>query len=100
MILVITSFISPSHPDTYLPALFKIWEAFNSTVVDERLIHVMGNLAEEHCAGKLGRWGQEGGVDRRDIGIFTEQQWMMLMSKCLGSMSKWMLFYLFLRLTW
>ncbi|KAJ1310179.1 hypothetical protein OPQ81_006923 [Rhizoctonia solani] len=70
MIIVITSFISPSHPDIYLPALFKMWEAFNSTVVDDRLIHVMGNLAEEHCAG-----------------IFTEQQWTLLMSKCLGSMS-------------
>ncbi|KAF8682453.1 hypothetical protein RHS04_02581 [Rhizoctonia solani] len=86
MIIVITSFISPSHPDIYLPALFKIWEAFNSTVVDDRLIHVMGNLAEEHCAGKDGRWG-EGSTERRDIGIFTEQQWTLLMSKCLGSMS-------------
>ena len=87
MIIVITSFISPSHPDIYLPALFKIWEAFNSTVVDDRLIHVMGNLAEEHCAGKDGRWG-EGSTERRDVGIFTEQQWTLLMSKCLGSMSK------------
>ncbi|CEL52206.1 Proteasome activator complex subunit 4 OS=Xenopus laevis GN=psme4 PE=2 SV=1 [Rhizoctonia solani AG-1 IB] len=86
MIIVITSFISPSHPDIYLPALFKIWEAFNSTVVDDRLIHVMGNLAEEHCAGKDGRWG-EGSTERRDTGIFTEQQWTLLMSKCLGSMS-------------
>jgi proteasome activator subunit 4 len=87
MILVITSFISPSHPEAYMPALFRIWEAFNSTVVDDRLIHVMGNLAEEHCAGKEGRWG-EGGADRRDVGIFTEQEWVLLMSKCLGSMSE------------
>ncbi|CAE6462385.1 unnamed protein product [Rhizoctonia solani] len=86
MIIVITSFISPSHPDIYLPALFKIWEAFNSTVVDDRLIHVMGNLAEEHCAGKDGRWG-DGSTERRDVGIFTEQQWTLLMSKCSGSMS-------------
>ncbi|KAG8737973.1 hypothetical protein FRC10_007440 [Ceratobasidium sp. 414] len=85
MILVITSFISPSHPGVYMPALFKIWEAFNSTVLDDRLIHVMGNLAEEHCAGKQGRWA-EGGAERRSVGIFTEQEWVLLMSKCLGSM--------------
>ncbi|KAG9123719.1 hypothetical protein FRC07_014176 [Ceratobasidium sp. 392] len=86
LILVITSFISPSHPEVYMPALFKIWEAFNSTVLDDRLIHVMGNLAEEHCAGKQSRWA-EGGAERKDVGIFTEQEWVLLMSKCLGSMS-------------
>ncbi|KAG8770133.1 hypothetical protein FRC12_004487 [Ceratobasidium sp. 428] len=86
LILVITSFISPSHPQVYMPALFKLWEAFNSTVLDDRLIHVMGNLAEEHCAGKEGRWA-ESGAERKDVGIFTEQEWVLLMSKCLGSMS-------------
>ncbi|KAG8722752.1 hypothetical protein FRC08_010362 [Ceratobasidium sp. 394] len=85
MIIVITSFISPSHPEVYMPALFKIWEAFNSTALDDRLIHVMGNLAEEHCSGKQGRWA-EGGAERKSVGIFTEQEWVLLMSKCLGSM--------------
>ncbi|QRW00399.1 proteasome activator complex subunit 4 [Ceratobasidium sp. AG-Ba] len=86
MIIVITSFISPSHPEVYMPALFKIWEAFNSTAVDDRLIHVMGNLAEEHCAGKHGRWA-DGGVARKEVGIFTDKEWVLLMSKCLGSMN-------------
>ncbi|ELU44509.1 pyruvate decarboxylase [Rhizoctonia solani AG-1 IA] len=67
----------PRMLDEFIPLVTQdvgsmlIWEAFNSTVVDDRLIHVMGNLAEEHCAGKDGRWG-EGSTERRDIGIFTD----------------------------
>ena len=35
MIPVIASFLPLSHPEEYLPAVFAIWEAFNSKMVDD-----------------------------------------------------------------
>jgi proteasome activator subunit 4 len=61
MIPVMTSFLPPTHTHLYLSAIFKIWEAFNSVLLDERLIEFVGELAEEHVAGSCwkrwtGRW--------------------------------------------
>jgi proteasome activator subunit 4 len=89
MVPVITSFIPPTHTHLYLPALFKIWEAFNSSVIDDRLIELVGDLSEEHVAGKSGIAGEEGGAEWKDIGIWTANQWTMLIGKGLGSMSEW-----------
>lgn len=86
MIPVITSFLPPTHTHLYLPALFKLWEAFNSSVVDDRLIELAAELSEEHVAGKFGIAG-EGGAEWKDIGIWSEDQWTMLIGKSLGSMS-------------
>ena len=96
MIPVLTSFLPPSHVQDYLPCLFAIWEAFNSNVIDERLIEFMGELAEEHVAGTAGLWGEDG-CRWRDVGIWTEDQWTLLMSKCLASMSEHFVLY-FVRL--
>lgn len=48
----------------------------------------MGNLAEEHVAGKAGEAGSDGGAEWRDVGIFTDEQFTFLVGKCLNSMSE------------
>jgi len=87
MIPVITSFLPPTHIHLYVPALFKIWEAFNSSVIDERLIDLAGELSEEHVSGKAGIAGVDGGAEWKDVGIWTEDQWSMLIGQGLASMS-------------
>ena len=87
MIPVMTSFLPPTHTHLYLPAIFKVWEAFNSVLLDERLIEFMGELAEEHVAGVAGNAGLEGGAQWKDVGMWSNAEWTALMSKALGSMS-------------
>lgn len=87
MIPVMTSFLPPTHTHLYLPMMFKLWEAFNSSVIDDRLLELCGELSEEHIAGPLGDSG-EGATQWKDVGIWTEQEWTMLVGKALGSMSK------------
>ena len=88
MVPVLTSFMPPTHTHLYLPALFKLWEAFNSGVVDDRLMELCGDLSEEHVPGTFGDAGAEGGALFKDVGIWTEDQWDILVGKGLGSMSR------------
>ncbi|KAF8971500.1 armadillo-type protein [Flammula alnicola] len=87
MIPVITSFLPPTHTHLYLPTLFKIWEAFNSGVLDDRLLELCGDLSEDHVSGIFGDAGEEGGAPWKDVGIWTEAQWNTLLGKGLGSMN-------------
>jgi proteasome activator subunit 4 len=91
MVPVIASFVPPTRVHLYLPALFKIWEAFNSSVIDDRLIALAGDLSEEHVAGRSGLAG-EGGAEWKDVGIWTQNEWIMLVGKGLGSMSECFIF--------
>ncbi|KZW02117.1 ARM repeat-containing protein [Exidia glandulosa HHB12029] len=81
---VLISFLPPTDCHLYVPVLFKFWEAFNSHVLDERMLELMGALAEEHVAGKA---GEAGGAEWKEIGIFTEEQFAILVGKCLNSMN-------------
>ncbi|PAV21860.1 ARM repeat-containing [Pyrrhoderma noxium] len=83
---VLLSFLPLSYPQTYIHSLFSIWEAFNSNIVDDRMIEFMSDLAEEHVSGTAGHLG-EGGSAWQDVGIWKEDQWAFLMGKCLGSMN-------------
>lgn len=85
---MLTSFLPPTHTHLYLPALFKIWEAFNSGVLDDRFLEMCGELSEEHVSGTAGDAGQEGGAPSKDVGIWTKSQWVTLVGKGLSSMSK------------
>ena len=92
MLPVLTSFLPPTHTHLYLPALFKIWEAFNSSVMDDRLLEMCGELSEEHVSGTAGDAGQ-GGAPWKDVGIWTESQWATLVGKGLSSISKSFFFH-------
>jgi len=82
---VLTSFLPPRHVESYIPALFKIWEAFNSQVLDDRMIELAGFLSEEHVAGLA---TGEGGAEWKAVGIWTDKQFSTLVGKCLNSMSE------------
>jgi len=88
MIPVLTSFLPPTHTHLYLPVLFRIWEAFNSFSMDDRFLELAGNLAEEHIAGKAGLAGEDGGAAWKDVGIWTSEEWLMLVSKGVESLCR------------
>lgn len=149
-----THFLPVSHPQYYLPAVFKLWEAFSSDIHDEQWLDFVERLAvlhmdprtshpdivdelrqmvkdagefvgddvkgpgapppptrvedllEEHAYAhrKTGIpayiFGMEEGIQtpggspavpkwrgiRKDVGIFTEQQFAFIMTKCLRAM--------------
>ncbi|OCH96671.1 ARM repeat-containing protein [Obba rivulosa] len=87
MIPVMTSFLPPTHTHLYMPSLFKIWEAFNSSVIDDRLIELCGELSEEHVAGTDNDSSESGAAEWKDIGIWSEAEWSLLSAKALGSMN-------------
>ena len=80
MIPVMTSLLPPFDIHLYVPVLFKLWEAFNSDVINSRLIEMCGDLSEEHKTGNAVKW--------KDVGIWTNAEWTVLVGTALGSMSK------------
>ncbi|KAH9922007.1 ARM repeat-containing protein [Epithele typhae] len=87
MVPVVTSFLPPTHPHLYLPLVFKLWEAFNSSVIDDRFIELCGDLAEEHIVGECGDMGPEAAAEWKTVGMWSEAEWIFLTAKALGSMS-------------
>jgi proteasome activator subunit 4 len=141
-----THFLPASHPQYYLPAIFKLWEAFSSDIYDEQWLDFVERLALKHLDpreshpeiveelrqmtkdkgeyvqekvkvedlldeqqhGHKGRkdglpghvFGMQDGLStpggsaalpkwrgiRKDVGIFTEQQFSFIMTKCLRAM--------------
>ncbi|KAF7306621.1 hypothetical protein MIND_00453500 [Mycena indigotica] len=86
MFPVLVSFLPPTHTHLYLPALLTLARSFNSTILDERLLELAGELSEEHVAGAAGPAGEEGGAKWKDIGIYTEADWNFIVGKGLTSM--------------
>jgi len=85
---IMTSFIPRTHPDIYLPAIFKIWEAFNSAILDERFMELAGDLARDHVAGPESEFGSDGTAAWKDVGIWTAEQWSVLTNKGLNMMGR------------
>ncbi|KAJ3843176.1 hypothetical protein F5878DRAFT_605646 [Lentinula raphanica] len=86
MVPVMTSFLPLTHSNEYLPFIFKLWEAFNSGILDERFLELAGELSEEYIAGPAEE-DVTGKAAWKDIGIWTENQWDVLIGKGLGSMN-------------
>ncbi|CAA7258799.1 unnamed protein product [Cyclocybe aegerita] len=108
------TFLPLSHPQYYLPMLFRMWESINSYMYDERMLHFLSKLTEKHTNPEVSnpkriteipddeRSEGEGRPDwsddhlagprgswpglYKDVGIFTEHEWNFLMCKCLASM--------------
>jgi proteasome activator subunit 4 len=93
-----------------------MWESINSYMYDERMLHFLSRLAEMHVDPSVsdpktvedlpddeisedeGRphWSQDDLNEHRnwsglykDVGIFTEHEWNLLMCKCLASMGRY-----------
>lgn len=107
------TFLPQSHPQSYLPMLFRLWESINSYLFDERMLHFVAQLTEMHVDPAIsdpkkideipddarseneGRpnWSKDDlsstGVWHgiyKDVGIFTDYDWHFIMCKCLASM--------------
>jgi proteasome activator subunit 4 len=109
------TFLPLSHPQVYLPALFRLWEPVNSAMYTSRMIAFLAKLAELHVdpsvsdpariqsisddARRTGdskvQWDRSDmqisvpwtGI-WKDVGIFTDDQWSKLMCYTLSSMGK------------
>ena len=73
MIPVMTSFLPAANPHLYMPTFFRLWEAFNSSIIDDRLLDTCGMLSEEFVASKSGDAG-ETAAEYKDVGIWTEAE--------------------------
>ncbi|KAI0050704.1 hypothetical protein FA95DRAFT_1581074 [Auriscalpium vulgare] len=107
------TFLPQSHPQSYLPMLFRVWESVNSYLFDDSMLQFLSQLSEMHVNPELsdpariseipddarsegeGRpnWPKDdlkdGGLWTgifRDVGIYTDYDWHFIMCKCLGSM--------------
>ncbi|VDB99350.1 unnamed protein product [Peniophora sp. CBMAI 1063] len=81
---ILISFLPLDKANAYLPALFKIWEVTNSTILDDRMVELIGALSQEHVAadGSI-----EGDVVWKDVGMWTHAQWRTVANKALGSVN-------------
>ncbi|KAK7064490.1 membrane protein [Favolaschia claudopus] len=107
------SFLPLTHPQSYLPMLFSWWESINSYMFDERMLDFLANLVELHVDANVSdprkiaelpddaqsegegrpKWSEEDlhanshwpGI-YKDVGVFTEHEWGLLMCKCINSM--------------
>ncbi|TFK57485.1 hypothetical protein OE88DRAFT_1651225 [Heliocybe sulcata] len=107
------TFLPLSHPQSYLPLLFRLWESVNSYIYDDRMLQFLSRLAGMHVDPTVsdpakieqvpddarsedeGRpnWpksdcypsGHWNGLFS-DVGIFSDHEWHLIMCKCLASM--------------
>jgi proteasome activator subunit 4 len=107
------TFLPQSHPQSYLPMFFRLWESINSYMFDERMLQFLAQLVEMHVDPSIsdprkieeipddarseneGRpnWAKKDlsstglwtGIFK-DVGIFTDYDWHFIMCKCLASM--------------
>jgi proteasome activator subunit 4 len=107
------AFLPQSHPQSYLPMLFRLWESINSYMFDERMLQFLAQLTEMHMDPAISdpkvideipddarsenesrpNWAKTdlGGPSPwtgiyKDVGIFTDYDWHFVMCKCLASM--------------
>jgi len=107
-------FLPLSHPSDWLTSVFSLWESFNSPLYDAGWLDMMARLAELHVDSKKshpdrinivrqaqGVWPEQvpnldslhesiknsawNGI-RKDVGLFTTDQWNSMMSKALQIM--------------
>lgn len=85
MIPVMTGFLPPRATEQYMPVLIKLWEALNSSVVDDKMMETCARLSEEHIAATP---SDPTSTQWKDIGIWSQSEWNLITSKGLGFMSE------------
>lgn len=108
------TFLPLTHPQSYLPMLCRLWESINSYMYDDRMLQFLSRLAEMHVDPTISdpariydilddeksedegrpKWkqddyhaGQTWSGLYKEVGIFTEHEWHLIMCKCLASMA-------------
>lgn len=78
-------FLPLAEPQSWLPAMFRLWETFKSSLFDDQMLDHLARLAEHH----LTEPGELAPGDKpqlwQETGIFTDAQFALIMSKCLRS---------------
>ncbi|KAG8953342.1 hypothetical protein FRC04_002752 [Tulasnella sp. 424] len=87
MFSVLAAFLPASHAHLYLPFMFKSWEAFHSYKIEDSMISQFAALSIAHVAGTASEYGPEGSLSWKDVGIYSDAEWGMIMRACLASMS-------------
>ncbi|KAG9009627.1 hypothetical protein FRB90_008255, partial [Tulasnella sp. 427] len=87
MFSVMAAFLPASHAHLYLPFMFKSWEAFHSYKIEDSMISQFAALSVAHVAGTASEYGPEGSLAWKDVGIYSDAEWAMIMRACLASMS-------------
>jgi proteasome activator subunit 4 len=80
IIPVLTCFLPLYDTHLYLPFLFKVWEGLNSNVIDDSMLEFSGVLSEELISG-------DRCAETRDIGVWAESEWTLMIKKSFGSLS-------------
>ncbi|KAI0067819.1 hypothetical protein BV25DRAFT_1794335 [Artomyces pyxidatus] len=107
------TFLPQTHPQSYLPMLFRLWESVNSYMFDDHMLFFLSQLTEMHMdpsvsdPKKIGEipddaktegegrpnWPKDDLKDHglwtgifKDVGIFSDYDWHFIMCKCLASM--------------
>jgi len=62
-----------------------MWKGFNSSAIDDRFIELCGELSEEHVSKSN---APEGEAIWKDVGIWSQSQWDLLVGKGLSSLSE------------
>lgn len=75
----VVHFLPLAYPERWLPAMFRVWETFRSSLFDEQMLDHLSRLSEYHMSES------QSGARRNSIGIFTEAEYARIMSKCLRS---------------
>ncbi|KDQ20580.1 hypothetical protein BOTBODRAFT_169318 [Botryobasidium botryosum FD-172 SS1] len=89
MITILVGFLpfKPSVAHLYVPALFSIWESFNSAIIEDRVVTVSAILVKNQMTILTqGKAEKEGLMQWKDVGVWTESEWRRLMRLCSGSM--------------
>ncbi|WFD34224.1 Proteasome activator BLM10 [Malassezia cuniculi] len=75
----VVHFLPLDTPQRWLPALFRLWETFRTSLFDDQMLDHLARLAEYHMreAPHTAPW--------REIGIFSESEYARVMTKCLRS---------------
>jgi proteasome activator subunit 4 len=109
---LLVHFLPISHPQAWLPAMFRLWESFSSSLFDDQMLDLLARVAEMHVedprvssvqsmketgihsdeyqaeassSSSIEETSEEGEPMWNEVGIFTEAQFSLIMTKCLRS---------------
>lgn len=83
---LLVHFLPLDAPQSWLPAMFRLWETFKSSLFDDQMLDHLARLAEHQLAHGDGAVRDDGKpVLWHETGIFSDVQFALIMTKCLRS---------------
>ncbi|WFD45093.1 Proteasome activator BLM10 [Malassezia psittaci] len=72
--------------EAWLPVMFRLWETFKSSLFDDQMLDLLARLAEHQAnASTSNRTNSSDSGPWKAIGLFTDDQYALIMTKCLRS---------------